>query len=57
MTIRQFETNARQFVRQTLHETMGREPTKAMVDRTTAKLVDNFRPILPANQQQNAKGK
>jgi hypothetical protein len=46
MTGREFEASARQFVIDTLRLTSGRLPPKDVVDRTTAKLVDNFKPIV-----------
>lgn len=45
MTDREFTASARKFVIETLRETSGKQPPKEIVDRTTAKLVNNFKPL------------
>jgi hypothetical protein len=46
MTQQEFKATARKFVEKTLKETQGKKPSRKVVAQTTAKLVNNFKPIL-----------
>jgi hypothetical protein len=50
MTDREFKANARKFVIDTIRDTFGKRPPKAVIERTTAKLLDNFRSVT-SNQE------
>jgi hypothetical protein len=55
MTKRDFEASAKRFVAKALREASGKGPSRSVISRTTAKIVNNFRPFLSSQEGERRK--